>query len=459
MKKLLALLVLLAVVYFGLKILSPATLDRIAFWKKTPVVQPTPLPPPEPAPKLPPQPPAEEPVAAPVAQAPAPAPAPAPAATPAAAPAPAPAPAPAVAQTPVPAKPAPVIVDKTAQVIVFCYHRVEGAGGGALAITPELFEQHMQKLKDNGISVISMQDFLAWRRNEKSIPAKSALITIDDGYVSGYEVARPILKKFGYPWTAFVYTKYISSGGKSMTWEQLAELRDEGIEIGSHTISHVSLKEPRGKGPEAQEAWLREEIVDSKKLLEQKLGIKCATFAYPEGKYSPRVLELVKEAGYEAAFITYGQRVTHGAAFDKIGRYAWYTPRPKDLDAAFAFSGPVSSNSDVDLTQPASISMITQPMEGDVISDVRPALKVNLATIADLDPASVGLRLSGVGVVPSKFDPASKNLEGRPAAPLKPGEYTATVTAKAAGKKVETHWRFSISAEAAAKPTKPAPAN
>jgi len=270
----------------------------------------------------------------------------------------------------------------------------------------------MQRIKDTGITVISMQDFLAWRRSEKSIPQKSALITIDDGYASGFEVARPILKKFGYPWTAFIYTKYVGSGGKSITWEQLEELRDEGIEIGSHTISHINLKTVGGKSPEAYEAWLRSEIIDSKKILEQKLGIKVSTFAYPEGRYSSRILEIVKEAGYEAAFTTFGQRITHGAAFDKIGRYAWYTLRPKDIEGAFAFNGPVAASSEADLKQSAAAAMITQPMEGETVNDSRPILKVNLAALGAVDPSSVALRLSGVGPVPARFDAASKNLKG-----------------------------------------------
>jgi peptidoglycan/xylan/chitin deacetylase (PgdA/CDA1 family) len=69
----------------------------------------------------------------------------------------------------------------------------------------------MQTLKDNGITVIPMADFLAWRRGEKGIPEKAAIISIDDGYLSGYTVAWPILKKFGYPFTMFIYTDYIKS--------------------------------------------------------------------------------------------------------------------------------------------------------------------------------------------------------------------------------------------------------
>jgi len=50
------------------------------------------------------------------------------------------------------------------------------------------------------------------------------VITIDDGYVSGYAVAWPILKEFGYPFTMFIYTQYVSVGGKSITWAQLEQI-------------------------------------------------------------------------------------------------------------------------------------------------------------------------------------------------------------------------------------------
>jgi len=297
MKKLFVLLLLLVGAWFGLKKWSPGTFEKFSHAlpggrNGTAVTDPQQqwIPAPEPLPSAKPG------EAAPAPTAPVPGPAPA-----------------AVA----------VAVDKTAQVVVLCYHRVEGSAGGALSIAPELFEQHMQRLRDSGIQAVSMQDFLAWRRNEKSIPPKCALITIDDGYISAYEVARPILKKFGYPWTYFIYTKYIGTGGKSVSWEQIAALRDEGVEIGCHTISHQSLRETRGKTPEAYEAWLHDEIIGSKQIIEKKLAVKCSVFAYPEGKYNSRVLDVIKEAGFSAAFTVNGQRVTHGAPGNRIGRYAW----------------------------------------------------------------------------------------------------------------------------------------
>ena len=127
--------------------------------------------------------------------------------------------------------------------MVFCYHRLEEKPrpNDALAMTPGEFEKEMQQIKDSGFTVIPMQDFLAWRRGDKDIPPKSAVITIDDGYVSGYDTAWPILKKFGYPFTMFVYINYIGAGGKSISWDQLAEMRDAGR---GHRVPHVLPLEP-----------------------------------------------------------------------------------------------------------------------------------------------------------------------------------------------------------------------
>jgi hypothetical protein len=80
-------------------------------------------------------------------------------------------------------------INQKSEVIVLCYHRFEDRPKDSLAIKPADFEAQMQALKDKWIIVISIGDFLAWRRGEKSIPEKAAIISIDDEYLSGYKVA------------------------------------------------------------------------------------------------------------------------------------------------------------------------------------------------------------------------------------------------------------------------------
>src|SRR6058998_663554 len=113
--------------------------------------------------------------------------------------------APVVAATPKIKKP---VVDQTAQTIIFCYHRlVDKIHTPWTEITPAALEAQMKELKDRGITVIPMQDLLAWKRGEKNIPPRCAVISFDDGWKSQYEVAWPIMKKYGYPFTMFIYTE------------------------------------------------------------------------------------------------------------------------------------------------------------------------------------------------------------------------------------------------------------
>src|SRR6201982_1103294 len=153
--------------------------------------------------------------------------------------------APVVAATPKIKKP---VVDQTAQTLIFCYHRlVDKIRYPGTEITPAAFEAQMKELKDKGITVISMQDLLAWKRGEKNIPPRAAVVTFDDGWKSQYEVAWPIMKKYGYPFTLFIYTEGVRGGtlggGGAITWEKLADMRDNGVDIEAHSATHQDMRE------------------------------------------------------------------------------------------------------------------------------------------------------------------------------------------------------------------------
>lgn len=350
---------------------------------------------------------------------------------------------------PAPAEPTPEptpVIDKSAQVVVLCYHRLEGKAGGAYSIEPALFEKHMQELKDKDIGVISMQDFIAWRKGEKNIPPKSALITIDDGYTCSLNVGAPILKKFGYPATFFIYLDFINKGGKSMSWAQIGELRDMGFEIGGHSVTHSNFNGPKPAKLKfaSKDEWLADEIIRSKQVIEEQLGIRVTSLAYPFGNHNPKVRELVQQAGYDLAFTTYGQRVGHDAAPHAIGRYDVTARGPGGQDGfqlAVGFQGPASSSAPV-AAQEAGALMVTEPMNGATINESKPTLSANLSSLGALDPSSLEVRVSGFGLVPATFDPASKNMSYTFQQPLRPGPVTVIVSGKAKGQKVETRWSF-----------------
>lgn len=369
-----------------------------------------------------------------------------------------PTPTPVATPTPTPVPTPKPTANRNAGVIVLCYHRFEGKAGGPYSITAEEFEQELQAVKDNGFTVIPMQDFLAWKRDEKAIPEKSALITIDDGYASAYDVAWPILKKFDFPFTMYVYVQFVGSGGKSITWEQLAEMRDAGVDIGSHSYTHQNL---RGKPPLFKaadevkrigyDAWLEKEIAQSKSVIERQLGIKVSTFSYPYGLTTPQIVEATRKAGYEAAVTVYGQRIGFSGDPHMIGRYAVEVAQPKIFHNALAMiGGGVGPGTPMTAAAPmlpqapsAGPALDASPAEGATVSNPKPVIKAVLKSLGTVDPASVTMRISGFGRVPAKYDEATQTVSYQPTTqPLRDKEYTVFISAKVAGKPTEVRWSF-----------------
>src|SRR5882724_7306189 len=377
---------------------------------------------------------------------------------------------PSVAASPKITKP---VVDQTAQTIIFCYHLlVDKIHTPWTEITPAAFEAQMKELKDRGITVISMQDLLAWKRGEKSIPPRCAVVTFDDGWKSQYEVAWPIMKKYGYPFTMFIYTEGVRGGalggGEAITWEQLADMRDNGVDIEAHTATHQDLREGHnimlvsaGKrtrtkltGPQ-YEQWVQNEVVGSKQLLEQRLGIKVNCFAVPFGNYNEHVKEIARKSGYEAMFTVYGQPITFTSPLDSIGRYAIEANKPKVFEDAVKMIA-TSTGGGAAVAEVGAKDLATQPADGETVRTALPLIKANLSPIGTIEPGSVQMRVSGLGVVPANYDQKSGTVSYQVTQKLHEKSCSVIISAKSQGKKVEAHWTFGIE-EGAAGGTSPVP--
>ncbi len=360
-----------------------------------------------------------------------------------------------VASTPTPVPtPAKPIVNQSAEVVIFGYHRFEKKiHRPDTEITPEMFEAQMKELQDKKIPVIGMQDFLAWKRGEKNIPPRAAIITFDDGWKTQYEVGWPIMKKFGYPLTLFIYTEGVKGmhfgGGAAMSWEMLAEMRDAGVDIQAHSATHQDLRKPYDKvqkkrlNPEEYQQWLTNEIIGSKQLLEQKLGIRVNCFAVPFGYINDQVREFIKKAGYEAVFTVYGQRLTHSSPNDSLGRYLIEGNKPKVFTDAADFNGS-SSGGAAAVAEVATTDLQAQPPDGGTSRTPLPLIKANLAGLGAIDKGSVQMRVSGLGLVPASFDDKTQMVSYQVTQKLRDKTCSVIVSATSGGKKVETHWSFAI---------------
>jgi peptidoglycan/xylan/chitin deacetylase (PgdA/CDA1 family) len=195
------------------------------------------------------------------------------------------------------------ITDKGYQTVpILCYHRFAPTCDSPLCMPATIFEQQLRYLKENGYRVISPEALIEFLDYRKPIPKNSVMISVDDGYRSTYEVAYPILKKYGFTATLFIYIDYVGVSSQAITWNQLRELKREGFTIGSHSIAHSDLsKQKKDEDKKTYLARLKREIFRSKQIIDEKLDQDTLIFSYPFGRQNQTVVSLTQQAGYKMA--------------------------------------------------------------------------------------------------------------------------------------------------------------
>lgn len=187
---------------------------------------------------------------------------------------------------------------RLAKVPVMMYHDILPQKEVFFDVTPKEFEEHLRLIQENGLTPISLEQLITHLRTGLPLPEKPILLTFDDGYGGHYEFVYPLLKKYGYPGVFSIYTSNIgiNTGRTHVTWDHLREMAaDPLITIAAHSVTHP---------PDLRtlpEDKLQMEVIESKRLLEDKLGISIHYFTYPTGKYDDRVAASVRKAGYLAA--------------------------------------------------------------------------------------------------------------------------------------------------------------
>ncbi len=185
---------------------------------------------------------------------------------------------------------------------ILTYHRFAEDCSSPLCIPTRTFELQMKYLKENGYHVITPGELLAFLEYRQRLPQKSVLVTMDDGYRSVYNIAYPILKKYEFTATLFIYTSFVGVSSMAITWDQLKEMKAAGFAIGSHTMNHSDLTQPKEGETELEfTTRVKEELHESKKIIDQKLGQDTLFLAYPFGYYDQRSIKIAREAGYKMA--------------------------------------------------------------------------------------------------------------------------------------------------------------
>lgn len=147
-------------------------------------------------------------------------------------------------------------------------------------------------LKSEGYRTIRLADFLSWQKGTASIPERSVLITFDDGHESNVGKALPVLARSGFVAEFFITTGNVGKGFH-VSAEGLRALRDAGMGIGSHSVTHPMMND-------LPDREIDRELRESKRFLEDLLGMEVGGFSVPGGRVSGRVTRRAKEAGYDA---------------------------------------------------------------------------------------------------------------------------------------------------------------
>lgn len=218
--------------------------------------------------------------------------------------------------------------------IVLCYHGISSEWDSALAVTPERLAAQLGHMAHQGYRGVTFEEAVLGTE-----PGRFVAVTFDDGYRSVFDLAPPILERFGMPGTVFLPTAYVDGERPMswpeidiwigtphehellpMSWEQARSLAQAGWEIGAHSVSHPHLTE---LGDER----LAAELLDSRLHCERMMGTACRTFAYPYGDHDDRVAAAASAAGYTAACTLQLEAATNPLKWPRIDLYELDRPR------------------------------------------------------------------------------------------------------------------------------------
>lgn len=210
--------------------------------------------------------------------------------------------------------------------ICLAYHRIateRSEGADHLTIDPECFQAQLSWLARHGYKGVAMNEAMTG-----SSLRRLAALTFDDGTRDFFTTGWPLLREFGFGATLFVSIGLVGAPSH-LTWPEIRELSTAGVEIGGHGVRHQALDEMPARA-------VAEELQETATVLRSQLGLSRLGFAYPYGRCSPQVIEMVKKAGFCWAATTRGghnkantpcyqlrRTLVFRKDCDKWGRFLW----------------------------------------------------------------------------------------------------------------------------------------
>lgn len=330
--------------------------------------------------------------------------------------------------------------DETPTATVLCYHIVESPQDPRMEVGREAFHQQMRYLAMTGYNVIPLRDLYDYVSGKRSsIPKNAVVITFDDGWRSTFTEVFPEMQKRGFPFTVFIYPRIIGQTSHALSWKQVKEMADAGVDIESHSYSHPFLTKRRHSELDQRDyqRWLDQELDGSKKTIERETGHPVSFLAYPYGDYDHYLTAASVHAGYLAGLTCDFGRVRKGS--DPLRMRRFVIDKRMDFAAFRHYLGAGSM----------PIQDIT-PMPNQVLEPEQPiVVSAKIPNSLSLDPKSIGMALITPGTaMPFSYDAKSGSITmviSQALETLKGKSLRALVWATdKAGKRIEATWTFHI---------------
>lgn len=245
-----------------------------------------------------------------------------------------PLPTPTAMPTPTPTlQPTPDGVPRQVAVPILMYHHVGEIEEGFdslrrnLTVSPEALRQQLDYLLQHGYQVVSLEAVLRYLALGEPLPERPVVLTFDDGYRDAYDLVFPILREYGVTATFFLVTAPIDQGSPDyVTWDQVREMSEAGMEFGAHTYTHPDLTDK-------DTDYVVWQVVGSQEAIEERVGHEVRYFAYPSGAYDEHAVAVVRSAGFWVAVTT-----EYGCSLDSDSLFTLARVRVRPQDTLLAFA-------------------------------------------------------------------------------------------------------------------------
>ncbi len=174
---------------------------------------------------------------------------------------------------------------------ILLYHHIGIKAEDRYYVAPDVFEQQMRWLYEHGYTTITVSQLADVLLHGGALPERPVVITFDDGMEDVYTTAFPIMQRYGFVGTFYLVVTYIGGGGV-VTIDQVFEMIHAGWEIGTHSMTHVSLV--------TYASQMNYQLVESRAWLEKTFGVPVDTVAYPFGEADSNVFERTSRYGFKA---------------------------------------------------------------------------------------------------------------------------------------------------------------